>query len=144
MVHGNSNIKNNYSFSDDLTNLNASNLSYRLKQIDIDGNYKYSNIVNVVNSVPDNFALYQNYPNPFNPSTIIKYQIPKEDFVSLKVYNSLGQVVANPVNGIVNAGVHQLNFNASNLSSGIYYYVLRVGQLDNSKFVKTAKMMLIK
>ncbi len=142
--HENSSNTNKYNFTDDISDLSASKLSYRLKQIDFNGNYSYSNVINVENSVPDNFALYQNYPNPFNPSTIIKYQIPKENFVSLKIYNSLGQVVANPVNGMVNAGVHQLNFNTSSLSSGIYYYVLKVGQLDNSEFVKTAKMMLIK
>ncbi|MFZ1291027.1 MAG: T9SS type A sorting domain-containing protein, partial [Melioribacteraceae bacterium] len=88
---------------------------------------------------PDVFALNQNYPNPFNPSTIISYSIPKQSMVSLKIYNVLGQLVTTLVNKQQNAGSYQYQFNASNLTSGIYFYSIKAGD-----FTKTQKMMLIK
>ena len=96
---------------------------------------KYAN-----NIIPVNYSVAQNYPNPFNPSTIIKYQLPENSFVSIKVYNSLGQEAATLVNGMVNAGTYEVQFNASNLSSGVYYYVVKAG----NNFVQSKKMMLIK
>ncbi len=105
--------------------------------------YKYSvpaTAVNDKNIMPADYNVSQNFPNPFNPSTSIKYQVPGNVFVSLKVYNSLGQDVATLVNGMVTAGSHEVNFNASNLSSGIYFYVLKAGE----KFVQTRKMILLK
>jgi hypothetical protein len=92
------------------------------------------------NLVPKNYDLSQNFPNPFNPSTIIKYQVPQNSFVSLRVYNSLGQEIATLVNGMINAGTHDVQFNASNLSSGIYFYVITAG----NSFVQTKKMIVIK
>jgi photosystem II stability/assembly factor-like uncharacterized protein len=92
------------------------------------------------NQIPKNYNLSQNFPNPFNPSTIIKYQIPQNSFVSLKVYNSLGQEAATLVNGMINAGTYEVQFNASNLSSGVYYYVIKAG----NNFIQTKKMILIK
>ena len=92
------------------------------------------------NIIPKNYNIAQNFPNPFNPSTIINYQVPQNTFVSLKVYNSLGQEVATMVNGLVSAGTHEVQFNASNLSSGVYYYVIRAGE----NFVQSKKMMLLK
>jgi hypothetical protein len=126
-----------YSFTDN--NISSGNYTYRLKQIDFDGSYKYSNQVEVEVNTPKQFALNQNYPNPFNPATQISYSIPKDGYVSLKVYNTLGQEVANLVNGMVKAGSHEVTFNASGLSSGIYYYRIDTG--DNA-LVK--KMMLIR
>ncbi len=114
---------------------------YRLKQIDFDGRYEYSNEIEVEVIGPLSYSLSQNFPNPFNPSTTISYQLPEDDFVSLKVYNSLGQEVAELVNGVISAGTHSVDFDAASLSSGIYYYTLRVG--DN-KFVKVNKMTLMK
>jgi photosystem II stability/assembly factor-like uncharacterized protein len=126
-----------YSFTDN--NVTSGKYSYRLKQVDFDGSYKYSNIVEVeVNSVSE-FALSQNYPNPFNPTTKISYTLPKDEFVSLKVYNSLGQEVANLVNGMSKAGSHEVTFSAANLSSGIYYYRIEAG--GN---VSVKKMILMK
>jgi photosystem II stability/assembly factor-like uncharacterized protein len=126
-----------YSFTDN--NISSGKYSYRLKQVDFDGSYKYSNIVEVeVNSVNE-FALIQNYPNPFNPSTQINFNIPHDEFVSLKVYNSLGQEVANLVNEMSKAGSHEVTFNASNLSSGIYYYRIEAG-----KNISVKKMALLK
>jgi hypothetical protein len=85
------------------------------------------------------FSLDQNYPNPFNPGTMISYSLPERTNVSLAVFNSLGQQVANLVNGESEAGYHDVQFNASNLASGIYFYRLQAGS-----FVQTHKMMLLK
>ena len=89
--------------------------------------------------VPKNIALYQNYPNPFNPSTKIKYQIPSERFVQLKVYNILGTEIETLVNEVQSAGEYSVNFNAKNLVSGVYIYKLIAGE-----FVETKKMILVK
>ncbi|NUN70647.1 MAG: T9SS type A sorting domain-containing protein [Bacteroidetes bacterium] len=89
--------------------------------------------------VPGVFALEQNYPNPFNPSTTIKYQVPVSGLVTLKVYNLVGQEVATLVNEVQAASGYETSFDASKLSSGLYFYTLRSG--NN---VQTKKMMLIK
>ncbi len=88
---------------------------------------------------PTNFILHQNYPNPFNPSTTISFTIPKSNYVTLKVYDVLGREVAELVNGDLQAGSHSINFDASRLSSGTYFYRLQAGN-----GVKMKKMMLIK
>ena len=130
----------NYTFTDNISGLIANKLSYRLRQVDFNGQSQYSPVVLVDNIVPLSYSVSQNFPNPFNPSTIIKYQLPQNSFVSLKVYNSLGQETATLVNGMVNAGTYEVQFNASNLSSGVYYYVINAG----NNFVQTKKMILIK
>jgi hypothetical protein len=88
----------------------------------------------------------QNYPNPFNPSTIIKYNLPKESNVTIKVYNLLGEVTASLVNNEVKSmGNYEVNFNASNLSSGIYFYEISASAVDGSEnFSSIKKMLLIK
>jgi hypothetical protein len=131
---------NNYSFIDNISGLNANTLSYRLRQVDFNDHSQYSPVVFIDNIIPENYSVLQNFPNPFNPSTIIKYQIPQNSFVSLKVYNSLGQETATLVNGMVNAGSYEVQLNASNLSSGVYYYVIKAG----NNFVQTKKMILMK
>ena len=131
---------NNYSYTDNISGLNANKLSYRLRQVDFNGQSQYSPVVLVDNIIPENYNVSQNFPNPFNPSTIIKYQIPQNSFVSLKVYNSLGQEAATLINGMVNAGSYEVQLNASDLSSGVYYYVIKAGE----NFVQTKKMILIK
>jgi hypothetical protein len=120
-------------------NLIAGSYNYRLKQVDFNGNFEYSPIINVVVSVPNEFKLIQNYPNPFNPSTTIKYQIPNAGIVVLKVYNTLGKEVATLVNAEKPAGSYDIEFNASALSSGIYFYKLQIGN-----FVETKKMILLR
>ncbi len=88
---------------------------------------------------PESYTLSQNYPNPFNPTTVISYSVPEKSEVTLKVFNLLGQEVATLVNGVQNMGAHQVNFNANNLSSGVYFYTIKAGS-----FTSTRKMMLIK
>lgn len=126
-----------YSYTD--AELNVGSFRYRLKQIDYDGSYTYSGEVYAEISAPANFALFQNYPNPFNPSTTITFTIPTESLVSLKIYNTLGEEVANVYEGLLNEGYHEINFNASSLSSGIYFY-----RLESNEFVDAKKMMILK
>ena len=90
-------------------------------------------------NIPTEFALNQNYPNPFNPSTTITFSIPDEEFISLKVFNSLGEEVAELVNETKPAGNYSVSFDASELTSGIYFYKLNAGN-----FFQTRKMMLVK
>jgi photosystem II stability/assembly factor-like uncharacterized protein len=99
-----------------------------------------TSVGSVENALPETYSISQNYPNPFNPSTSIRYQVPQISNVSLKVYNLLGQEVAELVNGMVNAGTYEARFNGSNLSSGVYYYIMKAG----NNFVQTKKMILIK
>ena len=87
--------------------------------------------------VVSSFKLEQNYPNPFNPSTTINWQLPVDTFVSLKIYDVLGNEVASLVNEEKNAGSYQTEFNASNLSSGTYFY-----RLESGNFIQTRKMIL--
>ena len=145
--HGNSNSPKYYQFVDE--NRLADSAEYRLKQIDTDGVFEYYretimvagyNATDVNEEVlPTEFKLEQNYPNPFNPSTVIRYEIIDARFVSLKVYNSIGQEIATLVNQKQNAGKHNVEFNASNLPSGIYFYSINAGEYSSVK-----KMMLLK
>ena len=91
------------------------------------------------NAVVENYYLAQNYPNPFNPSTKINYGLEKAGEVEITVYNILGNKIATLVNGIKSAGNHSVSFNASNLSSGIYFY-----KIVTNGFVQTKKMILEK
>ncbi|MFN3560722.1 MAG: T9SS type A sorting domain-containing protein [Chloroherpetonaceae bacterium] len=125
-----------YSFTDAQA---SGRVFYRLKQIDFDGQFEYSNVIEVNVGLPKQFALDQNYPNPFNPTTTIAYQLPTAGNVSLKVFDMLGKEVATLVNGRQEAGSYTVNFNANQLSSGVYFYRLQAGN-----FVQTRKMMLVK
>ncbi|MCF8240496.1 MAG: choice-of-anchor D domain-containing protein [Melioribacteraceae bacterium] len=153
--HGNSNSPKKYSFTNplnlDLTLPHASSLLYRLKQIDTDGSFEYSDIVKVTlnNELPIKFELFQNYPNPFNPTTIIEYSIPSQNAslvmvgdkinISLKVYDILGREVATLVNAKQPAGMYKVEFDASQLASGIYVYRLTAGS-----FLKSMKAVYIR
>jgi FG-GAP repeat. len=114
-------------------------VQYRLKQVDFDGAFEYSPIIEVEAGVPRTFELSQNYPNPFNPSTVISYQLPVVSEVSLKVYDLLGREVATLVNQRQEAGRYQVVFDASRLASGVYFYRLQAGA-----FVETRKMMVVR
>lgn len=135
---GNTTELQHYTYSDRLIDAESSRLYYRLKQLDFNGNYKYSNIVEVL-IAPSVFALSQNYPNPFNPTTTINYQLPDAGLVALRVYNSLGEVVAILVNEEKSAGKYEVNFDAASLPSGVYFYTIQAGAYSDSK-----KMLLIK
>ena len=138
--HGNSNSPKEYNFVDTDASTQLSNpLNYRLKQIDTDGSFEYSETITVELGLPTEYSLKQNYPNPFNPSTIITYQIPKEGFVTLKVYDVLGREVATLVNENKQAGKYSLEFSSKQLSSGTYFY-----RLTSGEFTEIIKMILLR
>jgi len=89
--------------------------------------------------VPLAFTLDQNYPNPFNPSTTIRYGLPNRSHVTLKVFNALGQELAQLVNGEQEADYHEIKFDASGLASGVYFYRMQAGD-----FVEARKMLLVR
>ncbi len=135
---GNSNSIKEYSFTDNNLTI-AGKYLYRLKQIDNDGKFTYSNIIEVNIEAPKEFELVQNYPNPFNPETTINYSIPQNGNVKLVVFNTLGEKIATLVNGFTEAGTHSVKFNAGNLPSGIYFYQINTGNFSDVK-----KMILTK
>ena len=149
--HGTTTSPNNYTYVDKL--IDAGKYLYRLKQIDYGGNYEYSQTVDVNWSPFTTYKLEQNYPNPFNPTTTIGFGIeaspnpssirsPSDKgwaFVTLKVYDVLGNEVRTLVNKEMEAGYHSIDFNASELPSGVYFYQLRVGN-----FIDTKKLLLLR
>ncbi|KAF0217542.1 MAG: hypothetical protein FD178_586, partial [Ignavibacteria bacterium] len=137
--HGNSNSPKSYTFED--VNPFSGKVEYRLKQMDFDGKYEYSNVVEVKIDAPAQFILAQNYPNPFNPSTTINYQLSTSSHVTLKVYDVLGNEVATIVDEYKQAGTYNSSFNTlhSSLASGAYLYQLKAGG-----FVHTKKFLLMK
>ncbi|MBS1551636.1 MAG: T9SS type A sorting domain-containing protein [Bacteroidetes bacterium] len=127
-----------YSFKD--RDLNTGRYNYRLKQTDFNGNFKYYNLNSEVYiGIPGKFDLLQNYPNPFNPSTIISYDLPYDVKLSLKIYDMSGKSVSTIVNEFQTAGYYSINFNGSNLASGMYIYNLKANGINLSK-----KMLLLK
>jgi hypothetical protein len=142
---GNSNSPKAYSFIDN-SSLSTGKYSYRLKQMDNDGHYKYSNTVEVeVTFTPGSYSLDQNYPNPFNPSTRIKYSIPFESNVKVIVFNTLGETVSELTNELQGAGTYETSFNSPGISSGVYFYSIVANSTDGKQsFRETKKMMLLK
>ena len=136
---GTSNSPKDYTYTD--KSLNTGNYSYRLKQIDTDGGYTYSKIVEVrIGSLVNGYSLNQNYPNPFNPTTSINFVFANNTNASLKVYNSIGQEVATLFQGIAEGGrQYDLSFNASKLTSGVYFY-----KLEGNGKSEVKKMLLMK
>jgi hypothetical protein len=126
-----------YSFIDE--NVSTGNYSYRLKQIDYDGTFEYSDIINVSVELPNKFSLFQNYPNPFNPSTNISFIIPEVSEVNLSVYDMLGNKVRTLIDGKKQPGTYEIEFNAEGLSSGMYFY-----RLSSGKYNSTKKLVLLK
>jgi Secretion system C-terminal sorting domain len=124
---GNSNSPKSYSFTDRVTT--AGTYSYRLKQIDHNGEFKYSQEIQIaVGLAPKVFSLLQNYPNPFNPTTSIGFTVPTEGLATLRVYNTIGQEVATLFNDVAQAGeYHQATFDGSRLASGVYFARLQFG-----------------
>ncbi|MFH0733432.1 MAG: C25 family cysteine peptidase [bacterium] len=136
--NGTSTDSHTYQYLDNLTNVKGSNVVYRLKQIDFDGSYAYSKTIEAT-LAPSTFSLEQNYPNPFNPSTTINFSIPEKSNVSIKVFNSLGQIIEELVNSSYEPGFYSIQFNPANYSSGVYYYQMHAGS-----FIQIKKMMMIK
>lgn len=134
---GTTSNEHNYTFID--KNVNGQIYTYRLKQIDFNGSTTYSSEVTINAIGPKTFDLSQNYPNPFNPTTNINFIVPQAGFVTLAVYNTLGEQVALLANGIMSEGAHTAAFDAKSLPSGAYVYKLQQG---NS--VMTKKMLLMK
>lgn len=134
---GNTSSPKDYTFVDN--NLRAKKYSYRLKQIDNDGTYSYSHEMVATIVQPQMYLLKQNYPNPFNPNTEIRFQISEASNVTLNVFDMLGRNIKTLINEMKEAGEHAVEFSASDLSSGIYFYTLRVGN-----FTETKKMLLQK
>ena len=135
--NGNSNSPKDYSFVD--KNLSGGGkYQYRLKQIDNDGRFKYSNIIEV-EVMPNENSLLQNYPNPFNPVTNFKFQIVKPGLVTLKIYDMLGKEVSTIVNEELKAGYYSYKWDASKLASGIYFYRITAGS-----YTEVKKMLMIK
>ncbi|MBK8982869.1 MAG: T9SS type A sorting domain-containing protein [Ignavibacteria bacterium] len=128
----------NYSFTDN--NVPSGIYRYRLKQIDFNGNYEYHDLRNeVIIGKPDKFTLHQNYPNPFNPVTKINYDLASDDFVKITLYDISGKEVRTLVNEFRQAGFHSAEFNASELTSGIYIY-----KLESPGFTAMRRMILVK
>ena len=148
-VEGNGTTTSAHSYSYTDKNVAEGKYNYRLKQIDFDGSFKYSNVVEVTVNISLKYSLEQNYPNPFNPTTKIEYSVAEDGIVKLNVYNTLGQKVADLVNEEVKAGSYEVNFSAKggsasggdalNLASGVYYY-----RIEANGFVSTKKMILMK
>jgi len=126
-----------YSFTDN--DVNSGVYSYRLKQMDYDGTFSYSNVIEIEVTSPLQFELSQNYPNPFNPTTKINYSVPFDSRVMISVYSITGELVMELVNDNVSAGSYSVYFDGSNLGSGVYIYKMTAGN-----FTQTSKMMLMK
>ena len=134
---GNSNSPKEYSFTDH-SGPAGYTLYYRLKQIDNNGNYKYSETLDIA-YIPLEFSLSQNYPNPFNPSTVIKYSIASPGLVTLKVYDLLGRSVRMLVNQFQQEGMYEVQMDVSDLPGGVYFY-----NLSSGNFHQTRKSILLK
>jgi hypothetical protein len=132
-VNGNGTTTETKSYFYKDENLSAGKYQYRLKQIDFDGTFEYSNTIEVEITPPAKFSLEQNYPNPFNPTTRISWQSPVSGWQPLKVFDVLGNEVAILVNEYKPAGKYEVEFNASKLSSGVYYYQLKTGEFSQTK-----------
>ena len=135
--YGNSSSPKFYSYVDN-NPAGSSRFQYRLKQIDNDGKFEYSNIVEV-EILPASFELFQNYPNPFNPGTTIGFSLPKASQLKINIYNMIGELVTTLAEGTFEQGYHSVTFNAANIPSGTYVY-----RLESSDFVQVKKMVLIK
>ena len=139
--NGNSNSPKSYFFVDNNPN-SSGEIWYRLKQIDNDGQYEYSDAINVMFSI-NNFELYQNYPNPFNPSTTISYQLPADGKVKIVVFDLLGNEICTLIDEDKTAGRHETTFDGSMLSSGMYLYKIEIWS-DKLLYTMINKMTLLK
>lgn len=134
---GNTTLPKEYNFVDkDI--FGGSKFEYRLKQIDYNGTFEYSEIVEL-ELEPLEFELLQNYPNPFNPSTTIRFSLPQTAKINLNLYNLLGELVKTLAEGTYEAGYHKVDFDASALASGVYLY-----RIESESFTQQKKMILLR
>lgn len=134
---GSSTEKTGYSFVD--INPSSGNYYYRLKQVDFNGEFEYSKVIEVLVEAPVQYALLQNHPNPFNPSTIITFSVPERTDVSLKIFDILGNEITTLLKAELNAGKHEVEFNAGNLANGVYFY-----EMKTNSFRAVKKLVLMK
>jgi len=135
--HGTVSESQYYSFIDD--QVISGSYKYRLKQFDFDGSFEYSNEVEVEIKHPSGFVLEQNYPNPFNPNTHIRFTLPEKNYTTLRIYDSLGELIEELINEVIEPGNYEFVFDANKLSSGTYFY-----SLSSGKFQESRKMILLK
>jgi hypothetical protein len=131
-----------YSFTDQ--SVTSGKYYYRLKQIDFDGSFTYSGVVEAEVSLPIEFSLEQNYPNPFNPATTIEFSLQADAQVKISVYNLVGEKVAEVINKDYTAGNHKIEFNASQLTSGVYLYRIDAVDASGKIYNSVKKMTLLK
>jgi hypothetical protein len=137
--HGTTTVPQNYFFVD--RSVTQGTWYYRLREVDLDGSVHFNEVVQVkvqLADLPVSFSLDQNYPNPFNPNTTIRYALPAMSYVTLSVFNALGQQMATLVNDGQEAGYHEVRFDGGGLASGVYFYRLKAGD-----FLQTRKMLLL-
>ncbi len=145
---GNSSVPQAYSFVD--TSVGVGRWYYRLKQINLDSTFTLSNSIEVTVSLPTTFLLEQNFPNPFNPRTRIRYRVPEQSYVSLNVYNVLGQLVRTLVNEVEPPSSHEVEWNGKNdageiVATGVYYYRLSARSVNGDRsFTNDRKMIFLK
>ncbi len=142
---GTTNQPKEYFFED--KKLKTGEYQYRLKQIDFNGNYEYFQLENdVIVAPPDKFSLSQNYPNPSNPKSKIDYELPQNLKVTIKIYDIIGREVMTLVDNEQEAGYYIIEFDGSNLASGVYFYRITVRQAGSStsNFTAIKKIVLIK
>lgn len=117
---------------------------YRLRQIDMNGEFTYTDAIEVDLMLAGDFVIYQNYPNPFNPSTTIKFNLPSMAKVNITVFDIMGSEVASILDKEMTQGSHSVEFNASNLASGSYLYTISATTTDGKMFKESRKMQLLK
>jgi len=144
--YGTTTEPNEYSYIDNVSGITATSLTYRLKQIDFDGSYEYSDEVLVDNAVPVDYALEQNYPNPFNPSTNIRYTVPQSSYIVIKVFDILGNEIETLVREEKQIGMYEVEYDATALPSGSYFYRLQAVPIGRQAgtFIETKKMVLLR
>ncbi len=140
--NGTTTERKEYSFTD--AGLASGKYTYRLRQVDFDGTSEYSNEVEADVNIPSEYSLGQNFPNPFNPSTSIEFALKADAKVTLRLFDALGQEVRTILSDNYATGNYKIDFNASGLNSGVYFYTIEASGVDGSKFTSTKKMILMK
>ena len=143
-INGNGTSTNAHSYSFRDEGLALGTYTYRLKQLDFDGRYEYSQAIEADVVAPAEYSLGQNWPNPFNPATTISFALKADAKVTLRLFDAIGKEVKTLVDGNLAGGQHRVNVTTDGLSSGIYLYTIEAVGIDGSKFTATKKMMLMK